>query len=123
MEQKKKGVLMLSHRFTKLKMQRYFENEPRFKGVYCQSSLKPIAKDWTYVVYLDEYKSIGTHWTALYASRNILTYFDNFGAEHTPQKIMRFIGNNKIITNIFRIQANDSIMCVYFCILCLEVKS
>ena len=123
MEQKKKEILMLSPPFTKLEIQRYFKNEPRFKGVYCQSSLKTTVKDWTYVVYLDECKSIGTNWTALYANRNSLTYFDNFGAEHTPEKITRFIGNNKIITNIFRIQANNSIMCEYFCILCLEVKS
>ena len=29
---------------------------------------------------------------------------------------MKFIGNKSIITNTFRIQAYDSIMCGYFCI-------
>ena len=29
---------------------------------------------------------------------------------------MKFIGNKKIIPNIYRIQAYDSIMCGYFCI-------
>ena len=32
------------------------------------------------------------------------------------QKIKKFIGNKNIITNIYRIQAYDSIMCGYFCI-------
>ena len=48
---------------------------------------------------------------------NNVTYFDSFGVEHIFKEIKAFINNNKnIITNIFRIQAYDSIMCGYFCI-------
>ena len=43
-------------------------------------------------------------------------YFDSFGVEHIPKELNRFIGNENIITNIYRIQAYDSIMCRYFCI-------
>ena len=43
-------------------------------------------------------------------------YFDSFGVEHIPQEIKAFVNNKNIITNIFRIQANDSIMYGYFCI-------
>ena len=32
------------------------------------------------------------------------------------KKNRKFIGNRNIITNIYRIQAYDSIMCGYFCI-------
>ena len=53
---------------------------------------------------------------ALYATNNHVTYFDSFGVEHIPKEIMKFIDNKTIITNIFRIQAYDSIMCGYFCI-------
>ena len=42
-------------------------------------------------------------------------YFDSFEVEHIPKEIKKFI-NNKNITNIFRIQAYESIMCGYFCI-------
>ena len=45
-----------------------------------------------------------------------VTYFDSFGVEHIPKEIRKFIGNKNIITNIYRIQAYDSIMCGYFCI-------
>ena len=45
-----------------------------------------------------------------------VTYFDSFGVEHIPKEIKKFIRDKKIITNIFRIQAYDSIMCGYFCI-------
>ena len=70
-----------------------------------------------YVINLDEYHDIGTHWVALYINNNAVTYFGSFGVEHIPKEIMKFIGSNKkITTNIYRIQAYDSIMCGYFCI-------
>ena len=43
-------------------------------------------------------------------------YFDSFEVEHIPKKVRKFIGNKNIITNIYRIQAYDSITCGYFCI-------
>ena len=46
---------------------------------------------------------------------NNVTYFDSFGVEHIPKEIIKFIKNRNIKTNIFRIQAYDSIMCGYFC--------
>ena len=45
---------------------------------------------------------------------NNVTYFASFGVEHIPKEIRTFIGNKNIKTNIFRIQAYDSIMCGYF---------
>ena len=47
---------------------------------------------------------------------NDVTYFDSFGVEHIPLGIRTFINNKNIKTNIFRIQAYDSIMCGCFCI-------
>ena len=47
---------------------------------------------------------------------NDVTYFDSFGVEHIPKEIKTFIKNKNIKTNIFRIQAYDSITCRYFCI-------
>ena len=70
----------------------------------------------TYIINLDEYESIRTHWIALYANAKNVTYFDNFEVEHIPKEVRKFIGNKNIITNIYKIQAHDSIMCGYFCI-------
>ena len=48
---------------------------------------------------------------------NNVTYFDSFRVEHIPKEIKAFIDRPlSIKTNIFRIQAYDSIMCGYFCI-------
>ena len=73
-------------------------------------------KNEAYVINLDKYADVDTHWIALYAKNNEVIYFDSFGVEHVPKEIKRFIGQKSIITNIFRIQANNSIMCGYFCI-------
>ena len=59
-----------------------------------------------------------------FVCKNNITYFDSFGVEHIPKIITTFINrssssvsqNKNIKTNIFRIQAYDSIMCGYFCI-------
>ena len=47
-------------------------------------------------------------------NNNNVTYFGSFGVEHIPKEIKKFIGNKNIITNIYRIQAYNSIMCGYF---------
>ena len=51
----------------------------------------------------------------MYVSNNV-TYFDSFEVEHIPKEIKTFIENKSTKTNIFRIQAYDSIMYGYFCI-------
>ena len=95
--------------------------------VFSRDNLPNSIKIGAYVINLDEYHDIGTHWVALYINNKIIIYFDSFGVEHIPKEIIKFIGNNeqssstkarnkKIITNIYRIQAYDSIMCGYFCI-------
>ena len=63
---------------------------------------------------LDEYSDIGTHWVALYVKNDDITYFDSFGVEHIPKEIKKFIGSKNVIVNIFRVQANNSVMCGYF---------
>ena len=45
-----------------------------------------------------------------------LTYFDGFGVEHIPKEVRKFVGTKNIITNIYRIQAYNSIISRYFCI-------
>ena len=51
-----------------------------------------------------------------FVNRSGIVYFDRFGVENDPEKINKFVGNKNIITNIFRVQANNSVICGYFCI-------
>ena len=105
------------HPLTNFEIQKYYQNEPRFNGVFSRDYLGSVVKNGAYVINLDEYHDIGDHWVALYVhNKTIKLYFDSFGVEHIPREIMKFIARKKIITNIYRIQAYDSITCGYFCI-------
>ena len=88
------------HPLTNFEIMKYYENESRFNGVYSRDNLPNKIKDGAYVINLDEYSDIGTHWVALYVKNNI-TYFDSFGVEHIPKEIIKFIGHKNVIANIF----------------------
>ena len=112
---------MLPHSLTNFEIQKYYQNdtqfslknERKFNGVYSENNL-PKLKDGAYVINLDEYKSIGTDWIALYVNAENVTYFDSFAVENIPKEVNKFIRNKNIIINIYRIQVHNSIMCGYF---------
>ena len=104
------------HPLTNLEIQEYYQTEPRFRLVYSRDNLSDKIKDGAYVINLDEYSDIGTHWIALYVNNKTVTYFDSFRVEHVPKEIKKFIGNRSITANIYRVQNYDSIMCCYFCV-------
>ena len=64
----------------------HYQNEPRF-NFFSRSNLPKKIKDGAYIMNLDEYKNVGTHWIALFFNKNEIVYFDSFGAEHTPKEI------------------------------------
>ena len=103
------------HPLTNIEISEYYKNEPRFNGVYSRNNLPGKTKKGAYVINLDEYENTGTHWIALFVKPKYTVYFDSFGVEHIPKEVNKFIGNN-IKSNIFRLQAYDSIMCGYYCI-------
>ena len=115
---------MLSfHPLTNIEISEYYKNEPRFNGVYSRNNFPKTIKKGAYIIHLDEYENMGTHWVSLFVKANKVSYFDSFGIEHIPKEINEFIEKPsslkrtaRIKRNIFRIQAYDSIMCNYFCI-------
>ena len=63
---------------TNFEIQAYYQNEPRFNGVYSRDNLPDKIKDGAYVINLDEYSDIETHWIALYVNNKTVTYLDSF---------------------------------------------
>ena len=96
----KKGFSMPPHPLTNFEIQKYYQNNPRFNGVYSRDNL-PEIKDGAYVINLDEYSDIRIHWVALYVAKaspkdeqnNVVTYFDSFGVEYIPKEIKKFADN------------------------------
>ena len=97
------GFLMLPHPLTNIEIKRYYQNEPKFNGVYSRNNLTKKIKGGVYVINLDEYADIGTHWIALLCNRSEIVYYNSFGVEHVPDEIKEFIGNKNITANIFRV--------------------
>ena len=81
----KKKSLMLAQPSTNIEIVNYYDNEPRFNGVFSRNNLRKTIKNGAYVVNLDEFKDTGTHWVALYVN-NEVTYFDSFGEEYIPER-------------------------------------
>ena len=109
------GFSMSPHPLTNFEIQEYYQNEPRFNGVFSRNNLPLKIKDGAYVINLDEYADVGTHWIALFCNRNEIVYFGSFGVEHVPEEIKEFLGSKNIIANIFGVQTNNSVMCGSFC--------
>ena len=99
---------MSPHPLTDFEIQKYYQSEPIFYGVYSRNDL-PKIKDATYVINFDEFKSIGSYQIALYVNGNKIIYFDSFEVEHIPKEIKKFIKNKNLVIRIYRIQAYDSI--------------
>ena len=84
---------MPPHPLTNFEIQKCYQNEPRFNGVYSRDNL-PRIKDGAYVINLNQYSDIGTHQVALYAINKDITYFNSFGVEHIPKGVKAFISRS-----------------------------
>ena len=69
------GFLMPPHLLTNFEIQNCYENEPRFSDVYSRNNRLTKIKDGAYVINLDEYADVGTHWIALFCNRNEIVFF------------------------------------------------
>ena len=61
---------MPPHPLPNFEIQKYYQNKPKFRDVYSRDNIPKRSsteiKDWAYIINLDEYSDIGTHWVALY---------------------------------------------------------
>ena len=78
---------MPPHPLTNFETQKYYQNKPRFNGIFSRNNLPKKIKDGEYVINLDEYAAVGTHWIALFCKRNEIVYFNSFGVEHVLEEI------------------------------------
>ena len=107
--------LIIPHSLANVEIQNYYQNESWFNGVFSRDKLPNKIKNEVHVINLDEFEDTVTHWVVLFCTKIEVIYFDSFGVGHVPKEIEKFIGYKNIKTNIFRVQLNNSIMCVFFC--------
>ena len=92
----KKKALIPPHPLTNFEIKNYYENKPRFNGVYSRDNLLKTIKNGAYIINLDEYTDVGTQWIALYVENNEVICFDIFGVEPVPEEIKSFIERKNI---------------------------
>ena len=83
---------MPPHLLTNFEIEKYYQKKLKFNGVYSRNNL-PKIKDGVYIINLDQYESIGTHWIDLYVNAENITHFHSFNVEHIPKEIEKFIEN------------------------------
>ena len=64
------GFLMPPHPLKKIETQKYYQDEPRFNGIFSRNDLPKKAEDGACVINLDEYAVVWTHWIALFFNRS-----------------------------------------------------
>ena len=83
---------MPPHPLTNFEMQKYYQNEPRFNGIYSRNNLPRQIRDGAYIINLDEYTDLGTHWIALFCNRSKIVYFDSFVLSMFLKKLKNLSG-------------------------------
>ena len=58
-------------------------------------------KDGAYVINLEEYADVGTHWIALFCKKREIVYFDIFGVEHVAKKLKSLSGIRRLKLTFF----------------------
>ena len=121
------GFLMLLHPLANLEIQKYYQNEPRFNGIYSRGNLPNKTKERAYIINLDEYTDVGTHWISLFSNRSEIVYFGSLGVEHVPEEIKEFIANRNIKLTFFAykqtIRSCVGTFALDSLILCLQAKN
>ena len=102
---------MSLHLLRNIEIQKYYQNESKFNGVYSRDNSSNKIKDGEYIINLDEYADIATRWIALYCKDIEIIYFDT---NIFLKNLKKFIGQKNLKINIFRIQSNNSVMCGCF---------
>ena len=83
---------MPPHSITNFEIQKYYWMEPRFNGVYSRNNLPKEIKDGAYVINLDGYADIGTHWIVLFCKRSEVVHFDSLVVKMFLKKLKNLLG-------------------------------
>ena len=98
---KTKWIFNSPHPLTNFEIKRYYQNKPKFNGVFSRNNLPKKIKNGAYIINLNEYPDVGIQWIALFYKRSEIVYFDSFAVEHVPEEIKEFIKNRSVKANIF----------------------
>ena len=96
------------------------KNNKEYIGTFSKNNVPILKNNESTIVNLADSNDVGTHWIAMKFINNKLFYFDSYGISFIPDAIKKQYSDDKIITNIYRIQSNSSNECGKFCIVFIQ---
>ena len=103
---------------SNFKINEILKNDKNYVGVFSKDNVPILKNNQSTIVNLANLNDKGTHWVGMKFINNKLFYFDSYGIPFIPDIIKKQY--DKIITNIFRVQSNDSNECGRFCIMFIK---
>ena len=96
------------------------KNNKNYIGTFSKNNVPKLKNNQSAIVNLANQNDKGTHWVAMKYIDKKLFYFDSYGIGFIPNVIKNQYADDKIITNIYRIQSNNSNECGKFCIMVIR---
>ena len=73
---------MLLHPLTNFEIKRYYQNEPRFNGVFSKDNLPKKIKHGAYIINLHSMQVLVRTGLLYFVKKSETFYLDSFGVEH-----------------------------------------
>ena len=83
------------------------KNNKNYIGTFSKDNVPILKNNQSTIVNLANSNDKGSHWIGMKYVDKKLFYFDSYGIGYMPDVIKNHYSDNKIITNIYRIQSND----------------
>ena len=96
------------------------KNNKNYIGTFIKNNVPKLKNNQSTIVNLANSNDKGNHWIGMKYVDKKLFYFDSYGIPYIPDIIKNQYSDDKIITNIYRIQSNDSNECGKFCIMFIQ---
>ena len=96
------------------------KNNKNYIGTFSKDNVPILKNNQSTIVNLANHNTKGSHWVGMRYVDKKLFYFDSYGIPYIPDIIKNQYSDNKIITNIYRIQSNNSNECGKFCIMFIK---
>ena len=91
------------------------KNNKNYIGNFSKNNVPKLKNNESTIVNLANSFDKGTHWVGMKFINDKLFYFDSYGIGYMPDVIKKQYSDDEIITNIYRIQSNNSNECGKFC--------
>ena len=105
---------------SNFKINEILKNNKNYIGTFSKNNVPILKNNQSTIVNLANSSDKGSHWIGMKYVDKKLFYFDSYGIPYIPDIIKKQYSDNKIITNIYRVQGDLSVECGKFCIMFIQ---